>query len=132
MEKATNKRIFVVCIFALMLFALSGCGKAEKPVMNIAIKDGTQIYNGTEQRLYQVEEGATGELRIKVNRESGTLDISVVSSDGSEQSFYRGKDIPTSDFTVNLTAPGEYKVLIEAKDFAGDYSFLWGTRQVKQ
>ena len=23
-------------------------------------------------------------------------------------------------------------VLIEAKDFAGDYSFLWGTRQVKQ
>ena len=115
-----------------MLFALSGCGKAEKPVMNIAIKDGTQIYNGTEQRLYQVEEGTTGELRIKVNRESGTLDISVVSSDGSEQSFYRGKDIPTSDFTVNLIAPGEYKVLIEAKDFAGDYSFLWGTRQVKQ
>ena len=85
-----------------------------------------------EKMGYQVEEGATGELRIKVNRESGTLDISVVSSDGTEQSFYRGKDIPTSDFTVNLTAPGEYKVLIEAKDFAGDYSFLWGTRQVKQ
>ncbi|MGN0542896.1 MAG: hypothetical protein ACI4JG_05520 [Acutalibacteraceae bacterium] len=132
MKKAKNKRIFAVCIFAVILFVLSGCGKSENPVMNIAIKDGRQIYNGTEQRFYQVEEGTAGELRIKVDRESGTLDISVVSSDNSQQSFYRGKDIPTSDFTVDLTAPGEYKVLIEAKDFAGDYSFVWGTRQVKQ
>lgn len=132
MKKAKNKRIFAVCIFAVILFALSGCGKEENPVMDISIKDGRQIYNGTEQRFYQVEEGTAGELRIKVNRESGTLDISVVSSDNSQQSFYRGKDIPTSDFTVDLTAPGEYKVLIEAKDFAGDYSFVWGTRQVKQ
>lgn len=132
MKKAKNKRIFAVCIFAVILFALSGCGKEENPVMDISIKDGRQIYNGTEQRFYQVEEGTAGELRIKVNRESGTLDISVVSSDNSQQSFYRGKDIPTSDFTVDLTAPGEYKVLIEAKDFAGDYSFVWGTRQAKQ
>lgn len=131
MKKAKNKRIFAVCIFAVILFALSGCGKEENPVMDISIKDGRQIYNGTEQRFYQVEEGTAGELRIKVDRESGTLDISVVSSDNSQKSFYRGKDIPTSDFTVDLTAPGEYKVLIEAKDFAGDYSFVWGTRQVK-
>lgn len=128
MKKAKNKRIFAVCIFAVILFALSGCGKEENPVMDISIKDGRQIYNGTEQRFYQVEEGTAGELRIKVNRESGTFDISVVSSDNSQQSFYRGKDIPTSDFTVDLTAPGEYKVLIEAKDFTGSYDFVWRSR----
>ncbi|MGN0572973.1 MAG: hypothetical protein ACI4IX_03445, partial [Acutalibacteraceae bacterium] len=101
----------------MLLF--SACGNAEKPEMSVDIKDGQKIYNGTEQRFYRVDEGTEGEIEIAVNRNGGTINITVVYLNSSEEVCYQGTDIPTSDFKVSLSSPGEYRVLIQADNFNG-------------
>lgn len=123
-----RKRIISACLLAVVLLLFSACGNAEKPEMNVDIKDGQKIYNGTEQRFYRVDEGMEGELEIAVNRNSGTINITVVYLNSSEEVCYQGTDIPTSEFTVNLPYSGEYKVLIEADNFNGNYTFTWRTK----
>lgn len=125
-------KLFVLCIvFALLTGLITGCGskQSEKtPRMNIDYVNGQTVYTGTEQRFYQVKEGRAGELKITVTRESGKLNISVCRSDDETDCRYRGVDIPTSDFAVTLTEPGEYRVLIEADKFAGGYGFNWSEK----
>lgn len=42
-----------------------------------------------------------------------------------EQKYaYRGNDIPTSDFIIALSEPGDYCIEINAKDFRGNYGIL--------
>ena len=122
-------KMFVVCILIAALAALiTGCGSAqnaETPSMNIDFVNGQTVYSGTEQRFYQVKEGNAGELKITVTRESGNLNISVCPVNDPQHYCYRGTDIPSSDFTVTLPEPGEYKVFVEADKFAGSYIFDW-------
>ena len=116
-----------------VVFLLCGCVastspvKPEEPEMHTALRDGQTVYNGTERRFYQVEAGKTGELRIAVRAESGSLNISLFPTEEPERFCYRGRDIPTSAFSVTLQEPGEYTVWIEAEDFAGSYTFEWFT-----
>ena len=47
------------------------------------------------------------------------------SADMEEQKYaYRGNDIPTSDFIIALSEPGDYCIEINAKDFRGSYGIL--------
>lgn len=126
-----RKRIISAFLLAVVLLTFCSCGKADNPEMNVDIKDGQKIYNGTEQRFYQVDEGTEGELVITVNRNGGTINITVVNSDSPQEIYYQGTDIPTSDFTVNLTSPGEYKVLTQADNFNGSYTYTWRTDKLK-
>lgn len=124
---------FALCILIAALPAmLTGCGSrqdAEKPCMNISYKNGQSVYTGTEQRFYQLEEGQTGKLTVSVTQESGSLSISVFPTAAPEQYCYRGTDIPSSEFSVTLSEPGEYKVWIEADHFAGSYGFEWTVQE---
>ena len=46
-------------------------------------------------------------------------------ADMEEQKYaYRGNDIPTSDFIIALSEPGDYCIEINAKDFWGSYGIL--------
>ena len=46
------------------------------------------------------------------------------SADMEEQKYaYRGNDIPTSDFIIALSEPGDYCIEINAKAFRGSYVF---------
>lgn len=120
----------VMCI-AVTASVFTACGKStaerntEKPQMNIDFENGQTVRKGTEQRFYQVEEGQKGELKISVDKKSGRLNISVFPVENPDKLYYCGKDIPTSDFTVELSDSGEYKVSIEADAFVGDYGFEW-------
>ena len=126
---------FALCILIVVLLAiLAGCDSgqdAEQPCMNINAENGHTVYNGTEQRFYRLEEGQSGKLAVSVTRESGSLSISVFPSASPEQRCYRGTDIPTADFMVTLSEPGEYKVWIEADSFAGSYGFEWTVQESK-
>ncbi|MGN1095443.1 MAG: hypothetical protein ACI4QR_03545, partial [Eubacteriales bacterium] len=120
-----------LCMASLMM---SGCifsGKTDSPYMNIEFKNGQMVYNGNEQYFYQVKEGEVGELEIAVERTSGKLDIIVSCDDIPEHYFYRGTDIPTSSFKVVLPEPGEYRLVVEAEDFAGSYGFEWSVRNAE-
>lgn len=122
-------KILAVCmVIAALTGLITGCGlkKAdETPCMNIDFVNGQTVHSGTEQRFYQVKEGNVGELKITVTRESGSLNISVYPVNDTQNYCYRGTDIPTSDFTVTLSEPGEYTVFIEAEKFVGSYGFDW-------
>lgn len=121
-----------VALTLALLLALGGCkspGPAkEGPGMRIDFENGQAIRNGTEQRLYQVERGQTGELLIQVHTGSGSLSISVFPTENPNHFYYRGREIPTSEFSVILPDAGEYTVWIEAEDFEGSYEFSWSTR----
>ena len=126
-NRKTLKVLFSAVVIALLII-LGGCESLdsrtdyENPCMNIDFKNGQTIYDGTEQWVYQVEEGQTGELEIRVSRVSGSISICVFRTDEPAQYSYRGTNMPTSDFVVALTEPGEYKVWVEAETFAGSYS----------
>ncbi|MGN0298285.1 MAG: hypothetical protein ACI4C1_03725 [Lachnospiraceae bacterium] len=121
-----------LCFIVLsLLFVLTGCRKpvfvsnTTEPEMQISLENGKKVYNGTEQGFCQVERGQTGELQISVHAESGSLNIYVFPIDDPEHFYYRGRDIPTSDFLVRLSEIGEYKVWVEADRFVGSYEFEW-------
>ena len=55
-----------------------------------------------------------------MRRQDGSISISVLQSE--EQKYaYRGNDIPTSDFIIAFSEPGEYCIEINAKNFRGNY-----------
>lgn len=125
---------YIFCIVLALGLLLTGCGKSgsapdtAEPEMNISFENGRMFCDGTEQRFYSVGKNQTGELKISVGTESGSLSISVFPTDDPDHFCYRGVDIPTSDFSVMLPDSGEYEVWIEAKRFAGSYGFEWITR----
>ena len=69
----------------------------------------------------------TGSLKqmMSVHTESGSLQITVAPTDAPDRFCYRGMDLPTSDFSVILSEPGEYQVWIAADHFMGNYAFQW-------
>ena len=125
------KKLLLFCFAVLLSFA-AGCARQqnlESPHMDKNLENGQILYDGTEQRFFQVEEGQTGVLTVSITRESGNLNLSVFPESDPEQYNYRGTELPTSDFTVLLEEPGTYHVGIEAERFIGTYACEWSVRQ---
>ena len=125
------KKLLLFCFAVLLSFA-AGCARQqnlESPHMDKHLENGQILYDGTEQRFFQVEEGQTGVLTVSITRESGNLNLSVFPESDPEQYNYRGTELPTSDFTVLLEEPGTYHVWIEAERFIGTYDCEWSVRQ---
>lgn len=123
-----------LCLTVLSLvISLAGCEKPASgpagagPGMHTSLKNGQTFYSGTEQRFYTLEKGQTGALKISVQAESGNLSISVFPTADPDHFCYRGREIPTSDFSVTLSDAGDYTVWIETDRFAGSYKFDWTT-----
>ena len=55
-----------------------------------------------------------------MRRQDGSISISVLQTE-EQKHAYRGNDIPTSDFIIALSEPGEYCIEINAKNFRGNY-----------
>ena len=99
---------------------MTACG-SNSPQMVIIAQDSTTTYNGTDQQICHVADGEQCELHISVFRQDGSISISVLQME--EQAYaYRGTDIPTSDFIVSLSEPGEYCIEISAENFQGSYN----------
>lgn len=125
MNRIGLRLLVLLLICVLTACGTSGPGPAAAPEMRVSLENGQTVYNGTEQDFYTVKQGQTGELRISVRTESGSLGISVFPSTDPEHFCYRGTEIPTSDFSVTLPEAGDYTVWIEAEHFAGSYEFGW-------
>ena len=78
------------------------------------------IRNGTEYDTYQVEEGQTGVISIRVFKESGRLDIDVYPVDSKDTPNYTGRDLDSASFDVIVEEPGEYRVCLAATEFVGN------------
>ena len=113
------KRLAPFALAAALLLMAACSGNTSQMVTTT--RDGITTYNGTEQQICQVADGARQELDISVFRQNGSLSISVLQMEGQKY-VYRGTDIPTSDFIVSLPNPGEYRIEINAKNFQGSYA----------
>ena len=121
---------------AMILPLVNGCGSSAKqsapqndPHMNIDIKDGTSVYNGTEQRCYPLEAGQNGELEVSVQRKSGSLNLSVFSIEDTDASYYRGTDLQDCSFSVSV--PASCTVWIEAEQFVGNFQLNWSVIETR-
>lgn len=93
----------LVLVVALLL--LTACGN-DSPKMVITTQNGITTYNGIDRQICHVADGEQRELHISVSRQDGSISISVLQTE--EQKYaYRGNDIPTSDFIIALSEPGE-------------------------
>ena len=58
---------------------------------------------------------------------SGRLDLDIYPSGDRYNAAYTGRDLDSAFFEVILDKPGEYKVKMTAKSYAGDFEIRWRT-----
>lgn len=114
--------VFLHLVLVAALLLLTACG-GDSPKMVITTQNGITTYNGIERQICHVADGEQRELHVSVYRKDGSISISVLQTE--EQKYaYRGNDIPTSDFIIALSEPGDYCIEINAKDFRGNDGIL--------
>lgn len=114
-------RIFCAITVIFLLGALvSGCAPSLQDGLYQKTVDGVTIYRGTQTRRYTVSADQPQALTIHIERRSGSLGIRIRHLDTGDY-VYRGSDLPTSTFTVNLETAGEYTLTITADDFCGSF-----------
>jgi len=121
------KKLICLLCAAVLLLSLTGCRSEDSgnPEMKAEVTDRGTVYDGQEQRLYQVEEGQSGTLGVKISGSVGRLSLSVTKEG---ESFYEGNDLQNCGFSVVLDEPGEYRCLVTAEHFTGEYSLEWSVQ----
>lgn len=136
MKKAKHKhaKIISLCLLVVAVILITACTNGNKDysadmngTMNIDFGENGMIRNGTEYDTYQVEEGQTGVISIRVFKESGRLDIDVYPVDSKDTPNYTGRDLDSASFDVIVEEPGEYRVCLAATEFVGNCEISWRT-----
>jgi hypothetical protein len=119
MKKLTS----LLLIGALLLTLFTACGKQ--------IFDGSRtgndkqfimdykVLNKTETHEMKLDKGAKVDVAIK--NTSGRLDVFVESADGKE--IYKGNDIESGQFTLEIKDAGNYKFIVTGSKAKGSVSF---------
>ena len=105
-------------IFLILILLLSCSTEKE---MTVRLEDGLTIYNGIENREYNISEGKEGELKVSSIKESGKIGLKVASLSDSSYVPYEGNNLPEY-FVIRLEKSGKYKVTISCKNYKGTYS----------
>lgn len=132
MKKHASAHLLCVCC-VLLVCLLSGCARGAKQAgdeqghMKIDVTQGGMLRNGTAYDTYQVAAGQRGVVSLRIDRESGRIDVDIFPTLRRDAPAYTGRDLDATAFDVILSEPGEYKVCITATDFVGDDSIAWRT-----
>lgn len=81
---------------------------------------GRENENTTAESLsFEIQISEPMVLEIACVTESGKLDMEIEGEDGEK--IFCESDIQTESFEVNVTSPGTYKVIIQAKQHTGSF-----------
>ena len=104
------KKIFIFLIVLLFIFSLIACssirfdgnrtGNDNEFIMDF------KVLNITDHQMLKLEQGDTVEVEVVID--SGTLNVEVLNDDN--ELVYRGNDIPTSSFKIDILESGTYIV----------------------
>ncbi len=118
------RRIKILPIVALIILLLSACsstkfdgsrtGNESQLIMEY------KVLNKEDYQILELENGDT--VDFKIVSESGKVDI-ILQKDG-EKPVYKGVDIPTSSFSVDISESGKYKVSVIGKNAKGNISII--------
>ncbi|WMJ24001.1 hypothetical protein RBG61_04845 [Paludicola sp. MB14-C6] len=80
-------------------------------------------FSGKETKKLKINGMETATVDVDVTSAKGELDITIIDDDG--KIHYKGTNIPTSTFSVQLEKPSNYRIQVNAKKAEGSFSFKW-------
>lgn len=115
-------KILSIVMFIMLLFSAcsstkfdgSRTGNESQLIMDY------KVLNKEDYQILELENGDI--VDFKIVSESGKVDI-VLQKDG-ETPVYKGVDIPTSSFSVDISESGKYKVSVTGKNAKGNVSIV--------
>ncbi len=120
------KKILLLALAVLMLFALSGCsGEANKNVKTSDTETGIEmrydLYSGENTKTVALK--ADAQISVSVTTTSGDFALRI--TDAAGNTAYTGSKMPTGSFVVTAIADGDYTIKTTAKSHAGGYRISW-------
>lgn len=123
MIKKNSKIIILSMAILLILF---GCGKRTFDGSSTGNDEqfilDYSIMNCTKTNDMKLEKGAN--INVVIENESGNLDILIADSDGEK--VYKGDDVTSGEFSVEIPKTDTYKVSVTGKNAKGNVSFKVG------
>lgn len=123
------KKVNKIFIVILLMFLFSACSITK---FNSTKFNGNRTGNDSQlimdYRVLNVEDSQILDLKkgdivdFKIISESGRVDI-ILQKEG-EAHIYKGVDIPTSSFSVDIPEDGKYKVSVTGKNAKGNVSII--------
>lgn len=124
------KKIIISVVLIITLFGMVGCTRGSGVMLMGTEKNSNNKmsmsyyrFTGYRETDLQVDEGKEVVISVNIVTEKGTIDASI--KDENDNYAYEGHEIPTSDFSVTLSEPGDYTIKVETKKHKGGYSFEW-------
>jgi hypothetical protein len=119
-----------LAVVLVLLMGLTGCTKGSYIAVRsyenntpVSMSMRYEKFSGKKSKTISLD--TPSEVFVAVITESGSLNLSITDAEGN--SFYTGKDLPSSSFSVSLGKPGKYTIKVEAKDHKGSYDISWDT-----
>ncbi|MFV0400249.1 MAG: hypothetical protein ACK5LX_06450 [Oscillospiraceae bacterium] len=118
------KKITLALTLIFVMLTLGGCSLTEFD----GSRTGNQsqlimdykVLNTTDSQILELQEGDS--VDFVVTSESGALNITLQKED--DEPIYRGIDIPTSTFTVEIDKTGSYTVSVTGENAKGGVSIV--------
>ena len=114
-------RVFMLFVLGTAVF-LTACGQAaffgDREAETDYYRLDIEWMTGTDAHTLELEAGDTLEIRFETER--GQLHMEIKAPDGTL--IYTGNGEETTDFTVNISASGEYSIHVEAHKARGKIS----------
>lgn len=79
-----------------------------------------KVLNDTDYQLLKLEQGDF--VNVEIVHDSGQLNIDVQKDD--DEPIYRGNNVPTSSFQLEITESGTYKFSVTGEKAKGSVSFI--------
>lgn len=125
-----KRRLVYICIAILLIFNLYSCNTGSCTTI-LSVETNTssekamkyEKFSGYKIYKFNVGEGEEITVAVSITSESGELDAYIAKDNDKPNAVYEGNNIPTSDFTVNITESGEYTIRLDAENHKGSYSF---------
>ncbi len=97
-----------------------------------------QKFSGYKATDIHLKEGEAVEISVDIVSKEGKIDLTIVKEANKndeksqkDETIYEGTDLPTSDFTVKIDKPGDYKITVTGDDHKGSYKISWDKEDKK-
>lgn len=130
-SKKAVAALLLCCLLLFLCACESGNGNDRKNLTVNCISNQTDtgfssrydLFSGERAYTVKVGEGETLAVRVSIQTDAGTLDMTIGQS--GQEPVYSGHGMESGGFTVYLRASGTYRILIRAQRHRGSYEVAW-------
>lgn len=127
MKLVSIRRLCITGVFVGLVFVLNACGVYDKSAFKgneIADEECFNIDFEVLNMIHTHEMILTANEYIKVQITKDAGSISVLIRKDDEEPVYKGDDITTGEFQVQIKEPGTYQLCVSGKRAKGHVIFL--------